>query len=70
MAQNFKDMTLDELEKANQSLSRQRTDLKKQQAVITAEIDRKMAAEKAARPPASQVIHPKGIDSAAEFGKL
>ena len=69
MALNLKEMNLAQLEKANQELSAQRAAIKQQQMAINAEISRKMDAEKAARPPASQVLSPPGVQSAEEIGK-
>ena len=69
MAQNLNDMTLAQLEKANQELSAQRAAIKVQQMAINAEISKKMEAEKAARPAPSQVLSPPGVQSAEEIGK-
>ncbi len=69
MAKNLDAMTLAQLEKANQDLTAQRASIKQQQMEINAEISRKMEAEKAARPPASQVVKPPGVQSAEEIGK-
>jgi len=69
MAQNFKDMTLAQLEKANQDLTSQRNAIKQQQVAINAEISRKLEADKAARSAPSQVLSPPGVVSTAQFGK-
>jgi hypothetical protein len=69
MAQNYKDMTLAQLEKANQDLTAQRVAIKQQQMAINAEISTKMDAEKAARQAPSQVLKPPGVVSAEEIGK-
>ncbi len=69
MALNLKEMNLAQLEKANQDLTAQRNAIKQQQMAINAEISIKMAAEKAARPPASQVVKPPGVQSAEDIGK-
>ena len=70
MAKNLEAMTLAQLEKANQDLTAQRNAIKQHQVEINAEISRKMEAEKASRPPASQTLKPPGVKSAEEIGKL
>ena len=69
MAQNLEDMTLAQLEKANQALSAQRAAIKVQQLAINAVISKKLLEEAATRPAPSQVIRPPGVSSAEEMGK-
>ena len=69
MAQNYKDMTLAQLEKANQDLTAQRVAIKQQQMAINAEISTKMDAAKANRPAPGQVVSPPGVPTAEEIGK-
>jgi hypothetical protein len=69
MAQNLKDMTLAQLEKANQELSAQRAAIKVQQLEINAVISKKLLEQTATRPAPSQVVSPPSVASAEEIGK-
>ena len=69
MSHNYKDMNLEELEKANQALSAQRAAIKVTQIEINAVISEKLLAEAATRPAPSQVLKPPGVATAEEIGK-
>ena len=69
MSQKLEDMTLDQLEKANQALMAERAAIKRQQLQINAVISKKLLEQTATRPAPSQVVSPPGVASAEEIGK-